>query len=78
MDTLKLAEIMKEITTEFEISDLELSMPFSEVEITNFTELLDFDWALFKNNEGVNPTEEKDENIQKAKCPKCGHEFFLD
>ena len=41
-DSIKLAELIDELRTEFE--DLELTMPFSEEEMENFSNLLKFDW----------------------------------
>lgn len=75
-DTIKLAEVMTEISTEFELSDIVSTLPFSEIEIANFTELLDLDWDSFKNT--PKNEEEQEEEPQKVKCPKCGHEFSLD
>jgi hypothetical protein len=55
---------------------IQVTLPFSEIEIANFTELLDLDWDSFKNT--PKNEEEQEEEPQKVKCPKCGHEFSLD
>lgn len=72
-DTIKLAEIMTEITKEFDIDELVLTMPYTQEEITNFGELLEFDWDSFKNEDS---TESQDEQ-KRVNCPKCGHEFTI-
>lgn len=62
-DNIKLAETIKDITTEFPLEELEISMPFSLEELENFDNLLEFDSSA------------KGENPPKHVCPKCGYEF---
>lgn len=49
-DHIKLAELVKEISTEFGIDDLVQTMPYTEQEIGDMEKLLDFDFSQFKNN----------------------------
>lgn len=44
-DTVKLAELVVELKSEFEIGELSSTLPFTSAEIENFTNLLDFDWT---------------------------------
>jgi ParB-like chromosome segregation protein Spo0J len=50
-DTLKLAEIFKELLKTTDIADLEKSMPYSEQEIENMAKLTDFDWDAFNDKD---------------------------
>ena len=81
-DSIKLAEIIKEISEmEFEITDLAMTFPFDEQELTNMQTLLDFDWDQFNNDDdppgnteegsGGGPTGDSN-NEKTIDCPKCG------
>lgn len=52
-DHLLLAERIQEIIEEFNIDDLLETMPYSEHELNNYSELLDFDWSQF-DKEDIN------------------------
>jgi len=52
-DNIRLAEVIKEVLGEIDITSLVDTMPFSEDELNGFNELLDFDWENLGNeNEG--------------------------
>lgn len=50
-DNIKLAEIFKEISSEFSIEDLEKTNPYTSEQISDFSKLLNFDWEQYNNNE---------------------------
>lgn len=50
-DHLLLAERIQEIIEEFSIDDLIDTMPYSEQELNNYSELLDFDWSQFEKDD---------------------------
>jgi len=50
-DHILLAERIKEITEEFDVSDLALTLPYDEKELQSYNELLDFDWDQFKKDD---------------------------
>jgi ParB-like chromosome segregation protein Spo0J len=52
-DSIKLAELIKEISADFKLEELELTMPFSSEEMTNMTNLLEFDWDQGKPPAGA-------------------------
>lgn len=56
-DSIKLADLIKEISTDFDISDLESTMPYNETELNNFIELTNFDWDQFSKQ----PEDSEDE-----------------
>lgn len=70
-DTIKLAETIKDITAEFSLEEIVVSMPFTMPELENFGELLEFNWDEMTNN----PTNVEGEEEKKHKCPNCGFEF---
>ena len=47
-DTVKLSEIIREISTEFNIEDLVETLPFTEQQIEAYDKLIDFDWSQFE------------------------------
>lgn len=70
-DNIKLAETMADISTEYSLEELEVSIPFTLSELENFGDMLEFDWENVKT--GDRSTE--GENAPKHVCPKCGFEF---
>ena len=46
-DSITLAERVKELTEEFDLKDLVSTLPYSEIEIDNFSKLTDFDWEQY-------------------------------
>jgi hypothetical protein len=57
-DNIKLAELIKEISSDFSLEELAVTMPFDVNELENFQKMLDFDWEQFEK-----PTE-SEENIE--------------
>jgi hypothetical protein len=51
-DPVKLGGLFKDISMEFLPPDLEITMPYSEEEISSMTKLLDFDWNQFGTSGG--------------------------
>lgn len=49
-DTVKLAQRIKEISNEFSITDLAITMPYTETEIENYKNLTSFNWDQYKDN----------------------------
>lgn len=72
-DTILLANIIKEMSVEISVDDLAITMPYTDIELTNMIELTDFNWEQFQKNDIPN-NEETPQN-EKHKCPKCGFEF---
>lgn len=70
-DNIKLAETMADISTEYSLEELEVSMPFTMSELENFSDVLEFDW----NDMGGGPEGPEGKNPPKHICPKCGFEF---
>lgn len=70
-DQTELARIIKDLAVDFDLSDLETTMPYSLEELGNFEKLLDFDWGTFEDTgDGIT-----DDPKPKNKCPECGHEW---
>jgi len=44
VDNLRIAELISEISNEFDMSDLALTLPFTQNELENFNKVADFDW----------------------------------
>lgn len=61
-DQMKLAERIKELSIEFPMSDLELSMPFDERELTEMANMVDFDWDKFNEREPKDESDESEED----------------
>jgi len=69
-DPVKLAETIKDISMDFPLEELEITLPYSIEELENMKNLLDFDWG------GDNNEKEYDENIGTMnECPKCGYKW---
>lgn len=50
-DSIALAERVKELTEEFDLKDLVNTLPYSEIEIDNFSKLTDFDWEQYETDD---------------------------
>tara|TARA_R100001443_G_scaffold3945_1_gene11909 strand:- start:27441 stop:28097 length:657 start_codon:yes stop_codon:yes gene_type:complete len=50
-DSIALAERVKELTKEFDLKDLINTLPYSEIEIDNFSKLTDFDWEQYETDD---------------------------
>tara|TARA_R110002051_G_scaffold177777_2_gene247634 strand:+ start:18543 stop:19199 length:657 start_codon:yes stop_codon:yes gene_type:complete len=50
-DSIALAELVKELTEEFDLKDLVNTLPYSEIEIDNFSKLTDFDWEQYETDD---------------------------
>ena len=70
-DNIKLAGLIKEIGVEINYKDLALTMPYTEEELRNFDELLNFDWK------DEPPGDSKPKAPQEVTCPHCGETFTL-
>ena len=75
-DNLKLAELLNEIGKEFDVEDLEKTMPYSKQELENFEQLLDFDWEQY-NNEKSLEDEDYAEKYVKIKLDVSEHTYKL-
>ena len=49
-DTLKLAELLGELTEEFGADEIVNSLPYNEDELKNFANMLSFDWEQFEED----------------------------
>jgi len=86
-DDAKLAVLIKEMTSgsgaEFNVADLNTTMPFDRETLEGFSQMVDFDWNAFKkaNDEQLKALQEKKDaksNVTitvEATCPECGHKF---
>jgi len=70
IDEIEKAKLIKELVTE----DDTLGLPYTDEEITNFVDLLEFDFDQFENED--NPTDIGG-GSKEATCPKCGHKFTV-
>lgn len=59
-DNIKLAELIKEISSDFSLEELAVTMPFEINELENFQKMLDFDWEQFDDS---NSEKSEPENI---------------
>jgi hypothetical protein len=50
-DSITLAQRVKELTEEFKIEELVKTLPYTEVEIDNFSKLTDFDWEQYETED---------------------------
>jgi len=76
-DSVKLAEVLKEISEEFDLSELAETMPFDEDEIQHHINLLDFDWDSFNTGDKDDIEDGEELEINLVKCPHCNKEFEL-
>jgi hypothetical protein len=81
-DMIKLAEVLKDINSDFDIGDMEATMPYTREEINYFLSSLDVDFDSSLGNESTDgeTAKEKKQNESEFKdvtCPKCGFEFKL-
>lgn len=63
-DELKLAERINELITEFGQEDLVATMPYSETELNNFKELLNFDWEQYNNETSLDDPDYKETYVK--------------
>ena len=73
-DNLKLAELMNTLAKEFPVDELVKTMPYNEEELSKMTELVEFDWEQFENDEEI--TDFEDEEFDKQIKFKVSHETF--
>mgnify|MGYP003111031619 FL=1 len=50
-DNIELAQRVKELTEEFKIEELVKTLPYTEIEIDNFSKLTDFDWEQYESED---------------------------
>jgi len=50
-DSIALAERVQKLTKEFDLKDLINTLPYSEIEIDNFSKLTDFDWEQYETDD---------------------------
>jgi len=85
-DSIKLAEVMRDIREEYDIDEILETMPYSRGEMDNFSGMLDFDWSQFNSSgsDGYEDIVKKDvdEPVQTdvstrlmVECPNCKHSF---
>ena len=79
-DLIKLAEIIKDINTDFDIDDMVKSIPFTKEEIEYFISSLDIDFTPDVNNKDKTKEKVKEANnsMEDLKCPKCGFKWKMD
>lgn len=58
VDQIKLAQIIKDITTEYPLEELALSLPFSSEELDNYIKMIEFDNSKHSNN-NINSEDKK-------------------
>jgi len=78
-DNLKLAGLIQEIGVsegaEFTLPDLALSMPYSEQQMRDMVDLLNFDWEKYSPENMPEGEKGKPKEKGTATCPECGHKF---
>lgn len=79
-DPMKLSYTIKAIVEEFDLSDVELTLPYDSSTTTEFLKLADFDWKSYGQEEDTGHLEHthKSQGVQIKKpvmhtCPECGH-----
>ena len=76
VDDLKLAALLKDIRTEVSLDDLVATMPYTEVDLKRFDEMLGTDWqAIAAQTQAGRGGGSGDGQPELCTCPKCGHEF---
>ncbi len=77
VDDLKLAGLLKDIRTEVSLDDLVATMPYTEVDLKRFDEMLGTDWqAIAAQTEAARGAGGKGTGeAEKCTCPQCGFEF---
>lgn len=74
-DNIKLAQLIKDISVDFTFDDLAITMPYSQDELNDFSNLLEFDWDNFESTPKEKDAEREEIERQSRRCPKCGYEF---
>ena len=70
---IKLAGLIKELSQQFDLTDLVQSMPFSEEEINNYAAMTDFNWEQYG---GSRPNEEEKPKHFTIKIHESEYEEF--
>jgi len=73
-DNIKLAKVIGEISKEFNMDELLLTMPYNEEELEDMKKLLEFDWEQFEG-QGEENQEDSDDKDNTVTCPDCGCNF---
>ncbi len=76
-DHLKLAELFSDIKLDFDIPDLVDTMPFDEIEIENFQNLLDFNWEQPNETDKPNSSNSEQYKIIEFKVPEETYNSWL-
>jgi ParB-like chromosome segregation protein Spo0J len=63
-DTLRLSELLKEISESFSLDDLQASMPYSAEEIERLLKLNDYDWNKFNELKSAEASDEEQSDSQ--------------
>lgn len=64
-DDTRLASLLKEISADFDVSDLLTTVPFSQDEINDLLKLADFDWeSLDKDDTGYSKDKDGEDNMR--------------
>ena len=58
-DTIRKADLIKNLASEMEFDDLAELLPFPEDELKNYIELADFDWEDYKSGEDTRPADDE-------------------
>jgi ParB-like chromosome segregation protein Spo0J len=76
VNDVRLSEIIKELTQEFEMSELLETMPYTELEIQDLSQLVDFDFDMYnKKDDESDPDDNKTTKTELITCPHCGGQF---
>lgn len=75
-DNVSLAELLKEIQDDFEIDELAETMPFTDDELQNFSDMLEFDWEDDSANEKEDEEDEESEGGKSSTVISAGGEKF--
>jgi len=74
-DKFKLTGLIKELSQQFDLTDLVQSMPFSEEEINNYAAMTDFNWDQYG---GSRPNEEEKPKHFTIKIHESEYEAFYE
>jgi len=69
VDSIKLAENIKDIMEQFKLEDLELTMPYSAEDLVNYNQLLEFDWDDFEKENAAQVEEKKESKTVVLEIP---------
>lgn len=73
-DSIRLSILLKDIIEEFSFEDVNLTMPFTENELSDMTDFADYVTKEIEDSD-IEILPEKEKESLPLECPKCGYVF---